>query len=54
MYVIIGCGSVGLSVARLIADKGKTVILDNDPKRVKISENRDLMLLLGMQMELMS
>ena len=35
MYVIIGCGSVGLSVARLIADKDKTFILDNDPKRVE-------------------
>ncbi|MBA3044271.1 TrkA family potassium uptake protein, partial [archaeon] len=35
MYVIIGCGSVGLSTARLTAPKGKTLIIDNDPKRVE-------------------
>jgi Trk K+ transport system NAD-binding subunit len=43
MYVIIGCGSVGYNVARMLRDRGKEVlILDRDKKRVEDLRDAEL------------
>jgi nanoRNase/pAp phosphatase (c-di-AMP/oligoRNAs hydrolase) len=43
MYVIVGCGSVGFNVARMLRDRGKEVlILDRDRKRVEDLRDAEL------------
>lgn len=48
MHVIIGCGSVGFNVARMLRDRGKEVlILDRDKKRVEDLRDAELQAQVG-------
>jgi nanoRNase/pAp phosphatase (c-di-AMP/oligoRNAs hydrolase) len=48
LYVIIGCGSVGFNVARMLRDRGKELlILDRDKKRVEDLRDAELQAQVG-------